>query len=125
MLVHAVVGGFTPGNTSFLVMNPDFLKCVYPQERRSPDSVKMTEIEWWVWFRLEMTHQAVADHLNVSRKTIPRLMIRLPQTGRTNDRLRNGRLGATYQRQDSYLRLRMRTAEDTARGTPGLASVQI
>jgi hypothetical protein len=22
--VHAVVGGFTPGNTSFLVMNPDF-----------------------------------------------------------------------------------------------------
>ena len=23
-LVHAVVGGFTPGNTSFLVMNPDF-----------------------------------------------------------------------------------------------------
>ena len=24
MLVHAVVGGFTPGNTSFLVMNLDF-----------------------------------------------------------------------------------------------------
>ena len=24
MLVHAVAGGFTPGNTSFLVMNPDF-----------------------------------------------------------------------------------------------------
>ena len=24
MLVHAVVGGFTPSNTSFLVMNPDF-----------------------------------------------------------------------------------------------------
>jgi hypothetical protein len=23
-LVHAVVGGFTPGKTSFLVMNPDF-----------------------------------------------------------------------------------------------------
>jgi hypothetical protein len=22
--VHAVVGGFTPGNTSFVVMNPDF-----------------------------------------------------------------------------------------------------
>jgi hypothetical protein len=22
--MHAVVGGFTPGNTSFLVMNPDF-----------------------------------------------------------------------------------------------------
>ena len=24
MLVHAVVGGFTPGNKSFLVMNADF-----------------------------------------------------------------------------------------------------
>ena len=24
MLVHAVVGDFAPGNTSFLVMNPDF-----------------------------------------------------------------------------------------------------
>ena len=101
------------------------VKCVYTQERRSPGSVKMTEIEWWVWFRLEMTHQAVADYLNVSRKTIPRLMIRLPQTGRTNDRPRNGRLGATYQRQERYLRLRMITAEDTARGTPGLANVQI
>ena len=101
------------------------VKCVYPQERRSPVSVKMTEIECWVWFRLEMTHPAVADHLNVSRKTISRLMISLPQTGGTNDRPRNGRLGATSQRQDRYLRLRMKTAEDTARGTPGLASVQI
>jgi hypothetical protein len=33
-----------------------------------------------------MTHQAVADHFNVSKITIPRLMIRLPQTGRTNDK---------------------------------------
>jgi hypothetical protein len=33
-----------------------------------------------------MTHQAVADHFNVSRVTIWRLMIRLRQTGRTNDR---------------------------------------
>ena len=101
------------------------VKCVYPQERRSPGSIKITEIERWVWFRLEMTHPAVADHLNVSRKTISRLMISLPQTGGTNDRPRNGRLGATSQRQDRYLRLRMKTAEDTARGTPGLASVQI
>jgi transposase len=37
-----------------------------------------------------MTHQAVADHFNVSRMTISRLMIRLRQTGRTNDRPRNG-----------------------------------
>jgi transposase len=33
-----------------------------------------------------MTHQAVADHFNVSRITIARLVIRLRQTGRTNDR---------------------------------------
>ena len=32
-----------------------------------------------------MTHQAVADHFNVSRITISRLMIRLRQTGRMND----------------------------------------
>jgi hypothetical protein len=29
------------------------------QERRSPGSVKMNKIEWWVWFRLEMTHQTL------------------------------------------------------------------
>ena len=33
-----------------------------------------------------MTHQAVADHFNVSTMTISRLMIRLRQIGRTNDR---------------------------------------
>jgi orotate phosphoribosyltransferase-like protein len=33
-----------------------------------------------------MTHKAVADHFNVSRITISWLMIRLRQTGRTNDR---------------------------------------
>ena len=38
-----------------------------------------------------MTHQAVADHFNVPRVTISRLMIRLRQTGRTNDRPRNSR----------------------------------
>jgi CRP-like cAMP-binding protein len=34
----------------------------------------------------EMTHQAVADHFNVSRITIARQMMRLRQTGRTNNR---------------------------------------
>ena len=34
-----------------------------------------------------MTHQAAADHFNVSRITISRLMISLQQTDRTNDRL--------------------------------------
>ena len=52
-----------------------------------------------------MTHQAVADHFNVSRITISMLMIRLRQTGRTNDRPRNGSLRVTSQRQDRQLRL--------------------
>jgi transposase len=37
-------------------------------------------------FQAGMTHQAVADHFNVSRVTISRLMIRLRQTGRTTNR---------------------------------------
>jgi transposase len=47
-----------------------------------------------------MTHQAVADHFDVSRITISRLMIHLRQTGRKNDRPCNGRLHVTSQRQD-------------------------
>jgi transposase len=77
-----------------------------------------------------MTHQAVADHFNVSGITISRLMIRLRQTDRTNDRPRNGRPRVTSQRQDRHVRLihlrnHMITAEDTARRTPGLANVRI
>ena len=77
-----------------------------------------------------MTHQAVADHFNVSRITIFRLIIRLRQTGRTNDRPRNGRPRVASQRQNRQLRLihlrnRMITAEDTVRRTPGLANVRI
>jgi hypothetical protein len=57
-------------------------------------------------------------------------MIRLRQTGRMNDRPRNGRSRVTSLRQDRHLRLihlrnRMITAEDTARGIPGLANVLI
>ena len=57
-------------------------------------------------------------------------MIRLRQTGRTNDRLRNGRPRATSQRKDRHVRLihlrnSMITTEDTARRTPGLANVRI
>jgi transposase len=48
-----------------------------------------------------MTHQAVADHFNVSRITISRLMIRLRQTGRMNDRPLNGMPPVTSQT-DSY-----------------------
>ena len=52
-----------------------------------------------------MTHQAVADHYNVSRITISRLVIRLRQTGSTNDRHRNDIPRVTSQRQDKHLRL--------------------
>ena len=52
-----------------------------------------------------MTHQAVADHFNVSRITISRLMIRSRQTGRTNDRPRNGRPRMKSKHQDRHLRL--------------------
>jgi transposase len=77
-----------------------------------------------------MTHQVVADHFNVSRITISRLMIRLRQTGRSNDRPRNGRPRVTSQRQDRHLRLillwnRMITAEATARRTSDLANIHI
>jgi transposase len=77
-----------------------------------------------------MTHQVVADYFNVSIITISRLMIRLWQTGRKNDRPRNGRPRVRSQRHDRHLRLihlrdRMITAEDTARRTPGLANVRI
>jgi CRP-like cAMP-binding protein len=50
-----------------------------------------------------ITHQAVADYLNVSRITISRLMIRLRQTGRTNDRTHNGRPRVTSQHQDGHI----------------------
>ena len=50
-----------------------------------------------------MTHQAVADHFNVSRITISRLMIRLRQTGRTNDRPRSDRPRMTSQRQERHI----------------------
>ena len=75
-------------------------------------------------------HQALADHNNMSRITISRLMIRHRQTDRTNDRPRNGRPRVTSQRKDRYLRLihlrnSMVMVEDTSRRTPGLANVRI
>jgi transposase len=65
-----------------------------------------------------MTHQAVSDHINVSRITISRLMIPLRQTGRKNARSRDGRSRVTSQCQNIHLRLihlrnRMITAENT------------
>ena len=77
-----------------------------------------------------LTHQAVADHFNVTRITMSRLIICLRQTGGTNDRPRNSRPRVTSQLQDRHLRIihlrnRMIMAEDTARITPGLANVRI
>ena len=78
-----------------------------------------------------MTHQAVADHhFNVSGITISRLVIRLRQTGRTNDRPRNGRMPVTSQRQDRHLRIiHLRnpiiSVEDTARRKLGLVNIRI
>jgi transposase len=77
-----------------------------------------------------ITHQAVADHFNVSRRTISRLIIRLRQTGRRNNRPGNGRPRGTSQRQDRHLRLIhlrncMITAEDTVHRKPALANVRI
>ena len=58
------------------------------------------------------THQVIADHFNVSRISISRLIIHLQQTGRTNDRPCNGldrpcndRPCVTSQRQDRHLHL--------------------
>ena len=77
-----------------------------------------------------MTHQAVADHFNVSRITFSRPMIRLRQTDSTNDRSGNGRPRVTSQRQDRHLRLiylrnRIIAVEDTTRRTSGLANVRV
>ena len=52
-----------------------------------------------------MTHQAVADHFDVSRITISRSMIRLRQTDRTNVRPRSDSTRVTSQRQGRNLRL--------------------
>jgi transposase len=76
-----------------------------------------------------MTRQAVADNFNVSRITISRLTIRLLQTGRTNDRPRNGRPRVMSQRQERHLRFihlrnRMIMDEDIVRRISGLVNVQ-
>ena len=65
-----------------------------------------------------MTHQAVSYHINMSRITISRLLIRLRKTGRKNDRPSDGRPRVTSQCQSIHLRLihlrnRMITAENT------------
>jgi len=71
-------------------------------------------------------HQVVANHFNVSRITISRLMIRLRQTGTTNDRPRNDRPRVTSQRRYRHLRLiHLRNRMITARRIPGLGNVRI
>ena len=77
-----------------------------------------------------MTYQAVSDYFDVSRITFSRLIIRLRQTSRTNDRPRNDRPRVMSQRQDIHLHLihllgGMVTADGIARRTAGLAYVRI
>jgi transposase len=52
-----------------------------------------------------MNHQAIADHFNMSRITISRLMIRLRQTGKPNDGPRIDRPREMSQSQDRHLSL--------------------
>jgi transposase len=69
-----------------------------------------------------MTQTQIANHFNVSRMTIYRLMVRLRDTGNTSDRPRSGRPRVTTLRQDRYIRFihlrnRFVTAVHTARLT--------
>jgi hypothetical protein len=72
-----------------------------------------------------MTHQAIADHFNVSRITISRLMIRLRQTGRMNDRPCSGRLRHNVKTDIYALFTSLITVEDTACRKPDLPNVWI
>jgi transposase len=100
----------------------------FSQERRCHGSVKMT----WAsgghgsdW----NDSSGRADHLDVSRITISRLIIRLRQTDRTNDKPCSGKSRVTSQREDRHLRLIHLqnckiTVDDTARRTPVLENVR-
>ena len=113
------------------VNNLPFRKFEFSQERRCHGSVKMTDRERATGMvQAGMIHQAVADQFNMYRISISRLMIRLRQIGRMNDRSCNGRLRVTSQCQDRHLCLvhlwnGMLTAEDTVHRTPGLPNVRI
>jgi len=71
-----------------------------------------------------MTVSRVAEHLQVHRSTISRLLARHRATGSVRDRPRSGRPRVTTQRQDRLIRLqhlrnRQQQATETARTTPG------
>jgi transposase len=53
--------------------------------------------------RAGMTQTQIANHFNVSRMTIYRLMIPLRDTGNTSDRLRSGRPRVTTLRYDRHI----------------------
>jgi transposase len=77
-----------------------------------------------------MPQTQIANHFNVSRMTIYRLMIRLRDTGNTSDRPSSGRPRVITLRQDRHIRFinlpnRFATAVHTARLTPGRTNVQI
>ena len=77
-----------------------------------------------------MAQTQIANHFNVSRMTIYRLMIRLRDMGNTSDRPRSGRSRVTTLRQDRHiqfihLRNRFVTVVHTARLTPSRTNVRI
>jgi transposase len=55
--------------------------------------------------RAGMTQTQIANHFNVSRMTIYRLMIPLRDTGNTSDRLRSGRPRVTTLRYDRHIEI--------------------
>ena len=80
--------------------------------------------------RAGMAQTQIANHFNVSKMTIYRLMIPLRDTDNTSDRPRSGRPRVTnfgQDRQIRYIHLRNRfvTAVHTARLTPGRTNVRI
>ena len=84
------------------VTNLPFWKFEFSQERRLPQHDRERGAGM---VQTGMNYQAVADHFNVSRITISRLMIRPLQTSRTNDRSRSDRPRVTSQRQDRHISL--------------------
>jgi transposase len=77
-----------------------------------------------------MAQTQIANHFNVSRMTIYRLVIRLRDTGNTSDLPRSGRPRVTTLSQNRdirciHLRNRFATAMHTARLTPGRTNVRI
>jgi transposase len=118
-------------NVSSLIVNKrSHQKKSYCQRKLTP-RLRQHEREQAVGMLLAgMAQTQIANHFNVSRMTIYRLMIRLRDTGTTSDRPCSERPRVMTLRQDRhiwYINLRNRfvTAVHTARLTPGRTNVRI